>query len=71
MWNEAVAMIGVGTMGRGMALTLAAHGVRVQAWNRSVGALDELRDARKDWTLAADAGSVRLPRRPLRHPDRL
>jgi len=59
MWNEAVAMIGVGTMGRGMALTLAAHGVRVQAWNRSVGALDELRDAASRFT-----GAVALAATP-------
>ncbi len=59
MWNEAVAMIGVGTMGRGMALTLAEHGIRVQAWNRSAAALTELRDA-----ASSLAGAVEIATTP-------
>lgn len=42
MWNEPVGLLGIGTMGRGMALTMAGHGLHVQAWNRSATAVDEV-----------------------------
>lgn len=44
MWHEAVALIGLGTMGRGMALTAARHGLRVQAWNRTRAVVEGLRE---------------------------